>query len=391
MKIGCFSAASNVTGIRTDVDAITALLHENDALAFWDYAAAAPYIDIKMNHPSDKTGLYDKDAIMISPHKFIGGPGTPGVLIVKRKLLKNTVPSQPGGGTVSYVSTHDHRYLSDIEVREEGGTPAIIESIRTGLVFQLKDEVGATNIAARDEAFRQRAFKAWANNPNIQILGNKDAPRLAIISFIIKCGDKALHHDFVVSLLNDLFGIQSRGGCSCAGPYGHRLLNINDTQSRQYEKLVLQGYNGLKPGWVRLGFNYFFDDETVDYIISAVDMIATHGWKLLPFYSFNEHTGIWRHKNTPKTVQPCLNNISYQKNQMDFLTSRSDDEQKSMEEYLASALQIFNDPNNGDTQPQSPSDDNQEDGLKDTENLRWFLTPQEGLVDLQAVCDIPRG
>jgi len=258
------------------------------------------------------------------------------------------------------------------------------------LVFQLKDQVGAATIAARDEAFRSRAFKAWAKNPNIQILGNKNAPRLAIISFIIKCGDKALHHDFVVSLLNDLFGIQARGGCSCAGPYGHRLLNINDSQSREYEQLVLKGYNGLKPGWVRLGFNYFFDDETVDYIISAVDMIATHGWKLLPSYSFNEHTGVWRHNNGPKTIKPSLNNISYRTNRTSAQNSAPGINEKPLNDYLTTALEIFNDNKQGKPQidrlnhHQTHGNESQ----SESEKLRWFLTPQEGLVDLQAVCDI---
>ncbi len=384
LKIGCFSAASNVTGICSDVDTVTGILHEHNALSFWDYAAAAPYTSIEMNQSDNTKNLLNKDVILISPHKFIGGPGTPGILVIKRKLLNNAVPSQPGGGTVSYVNTHDHRYIADPEVREEGGTPAIIESIRAGLVFQLKDEVGATNIATLDEAFRVRAFNAWANNSNIKILGNKNAPRLAIISFIIKCGDKALHHDFVVSLLNDLFGIQARGGCSCAGPYGHRLLDIDTSQSREYEKVVMEGINGLKPGWVRLGFNYFFSEKTVDYIISAVDLIASQGWKLLPYYTFNERSGVWRHNGAHKIVKPRLNGISYHSGAMDYENSAATINEDLLDDYLNTARQILSDASysehadNVSVNEKSHYDD----------KLRWFYTPNDGLQKLRAADEV---
>ncbi len=371
LKIGSFSAASNVTGICTDVDSITGLLHDHGALAFWDYAAAAPYVPIDMN-PGDDPRLH-KDVVFISPHKLIGGPGTPGVLLAKRALLQNTVPSQPGGGTVSYVSASEHRYITDPEAREEAGTPAILETIRCGLVFQLKDTVGADTIAARDETFRARAFARWAENPNIDILGNKDAERLAIISFVITHGDKSLHHDFVVTLLSDLFGIQARGGCSCAGPYGHRLLGISQDKSRAYEQLVLQGENGLKPGWVRLGFNYFFDDETVDYIISAVDLIATHGWRLLPDYGFNPHTGVWRHKNANTAGMPSLTQISYAADQ-----PRAPAPQHTLAEQLLLGEQILQQANACPCEhPAMAKGD-----------LRWFLTPQDAMVSANATCEI---
>jgi selenocysteine lyase/cysteine desulfurase len=209
LKIGSFSAASNVTGIISDTYSIAQILHENGALSFWDFAAAAPYVQIEM-HPDEKSY---KDAIFISPHKFVGGPGTPGVLVVKKALLRNTVPVVPGGGTVAYVNSDDHLYLADRTHREEGGTPAIIESIRAGLVFQLKDAVGVSSIRALEERLLQRATALWRTNQNIEILGNPKAERLSILSFIIKgSSGKSLHHNFVVALLNDLFGIQSRGG-----------------------------------------------------------------------------------------------------------------------------------------------------------------------------------
>ena len=207
------------------------------ALAFWDFAAAAPYVRIEMN-PRGSQGAdpgIAKDAVFISPHKFIGGPGTPGVLVAKRRLLTNTVPTVPGGGTVSYVSATDHSYVTDPAHREEGGTPAIVESIRAGLVFHLKRAVGEGLIEELEEEFVTRAIASWKGNERIQILGNPDARRLSIVSFLIRHQDRYLHHNFVVALLNDLFGIQARGGCSCAGPYGHRLLGIGIDQSSRFK------------------------------------------------------------------------------------------------------------------------------------------------------------
>ncbi|HFC04798.1 MAG TPA: aminotransferase class V-fold PLP-dependent enzyme [Rhizobiales bacterium] len=386
-KIGSFSAASNVTGIRSDVDAITLLLHRYGALAFWDYAAAAPYIDVQMNHSSDPNDILNKDAVFISPHKFVGGPGTPGILVIKRKHLQNSVPAHPGGGVVSYVSTDDHRYVADPEIREEAGTPAIVETIRAGLVFQLKDQVGAENITAIDEIFRARAFSRWADNPNIEILGNHDAPRLAIISFIIKRGEKALHHDFVVALLNDLFGIQARGGCSCAGPYGHRLLHINAHRSRQYRNAVMHGINGLKPGWVRLGFNYFFDDKTTDYIIDAVDLIATHGWKLLPSYTFNEQNGIWRHVSGHHSPHPGLEKFCSVENNKPEQTTVTQPATDVMADQLASAREILVVAGNTNSATGHNSVSRSAPTSCD-KSLLWFHTPEDGLVDLQAACDL---
>ncbi|RME45652.1 MAG: aminotransferase class V-fold PLP-dependent enzyme, partial [Deltaproteobacteria bacterium] len=269
LKIGSFSAASNVTGIGSDTRNISALLHKHGALAFWDFAAAGPYVQIEMNMRDDREDgdLIYKDAIFLSPHKFIGGPGTPGVLIVKKRLCKNRVPTVPGGGTVCYVSFDEHRYLEDPEHREEGGTPAIIESIRAGLVFQLKEAVGHDEIARREQSFIRRAIERWDRNGNIQILGNKNAWRLSIVSFMIRHGDGFLHHNYVVALLNDLFGIQARGGCSCAGPYGHRLLGIDLHTSKEFEREIVRGSEGIKPGWVRVNFNYFISETVFTFIL----------------------------------------------------------------------------------------------------------------------------
>lgn len=298
LKIGSFSAASNVTGILSDTRSIAALLHRHGALSFWDFAAAGPYVPIRV--AESEPGADDHyDAIFLSPHKFVGGPQTPGVLVVRRELVRNQVPTVPGGGTVLYVDPLGHRYLDDPVAREEGGTPAIVESIRAGLVFSLKEAVGTELIQAREERFWRRALARWERNPRLEILGNRDAPRLSIVSFRIRHGSRYLHHNFVVAVLNDLFGIQARGGCSCAGPYGHRLLEIDDVQSHAYEDEVGRGCDGIKPGWARVNFNYFITDTVCDYIIDAVDEVATRGHRLLPDYLFDPHTGLWQHRNGP--------------------------------------------------------------------------------------------
>ena len=294
LKIGSFSAASNVTGIVSNTFAISRLLHEHGALSFFDFAAAAPYVDIEMDPPDDP--LAWKDAVFISPHKFIGGPGTPGVLVARRELFRNRVPSMPGGGTVAYVNPFEHVYLSEIEHREEGGTPAIVESIRAGLVFQLKAAVGVDVIREREHDFITRAMRRWSSNPSIEILGSPDADRLSIVSFVIRHDGRYLHHNFVVALLNDLFGIQSRGGCSCAGPYGHRLLGIDIETSHEFEREITRGCEGIKPGWVRVNFNYFISEAVFAFLLDAVDLIATDGWRLLPDYAFEPATGLWRHR-----------------------------------------------------------------------------------------------
>lgn len=297
LRIGSFSAASNVTGVLTNTDSVAALLHDHGALSFWDYAAAAPYVPIRVRESAPGRGDH-KDAIFLSPHKFVGGPQTPGVLVVRRELVTNRVPTVPGGGTVAFVHPLGHRYLDDPVAREEGGTPAIVESIRAGLVFALKDAVGTRLIQAREERLWRHALAAWEEEPGIEILGNHDAARLSIVSFRVRSGDRFLHHNFVVALLNDLFGIQSRGGCSCAGPYGHRLLAIDTAHSRGYDHEVAVGCDGVKPGWVRLNFNYFITDAVRDYLVEAVRLVSRYGHRLLTDYVFDPHTGLWRHRAT---------------------------------------------------------------------------------------------
>ena len=304
LRIGSFSAASNVTGVLSDADRIAALLHEHGALSFWDYAAAGPYVPIRMRDSASGRGDH-KDAIFLSPHKFVGGPQTPGILVVRRELVRNAVPTAPGGGTVAFVDPTGHRYLDDPVAREEGGTPAIIESIRAGMVFALKDAVGTDLIGIREQRLWSRALDRWQTDSNIEILGHPDAQRLSIVSFRIRSGARRyLHHNFVVAVLNDLFGIQARGGCSCAGPYGHRLLTIDAQHSRAYRDEIELGCEGIKPGWTRINFNYFISETVRDYLIDAVELLARYGHRLLPDYIFHPETGLWQHRRGP--AQPPL-------------------------------------------------------------------------------------
>jgi selenocysteine lyase/cysteine desulfurase len=306
--IGSFSAASNVTGILSDTDRIAALLHRHGALSFWDYSAAAPYLPMRVRESRPGAGDH-KDAVFFSPHKFVGGPQTPGVLVVRRELVRNPVPTVPGGGTIAFVDPVGHRYLDDPVAREEGGTPAIVESIRAGLVVALKQAVGAELIQERERRLLGRALARWRANPNLELLGNLEVPRLPIVSFRVRHGDRYLHYELVVALLNDLFGIQARGGCSCAGPYGHRLLGIGPERSRALSEQAGHSYLGIKPGWVRLSFNYFVSDQVADYLIEAVDLVATHGHRLLGEYRFDPRSGQWRHRRAPADPEPSLDDL----------------------------------------------------------------------------------
>ena len=302
LRIGSFSAASNVTGMRTDVRKIASLLHAHDALACFDYAACAPYVEIDMNPepdgPEDDPSI---DAIFVSPHKFLGGPGASGVLVFNRRIYHRELPpSVSAGGTVDYVGMSGQDFIADIEDREKPGTPGVLQTLKAALVFQIKDRVGVETIEARERELTARAMLSWAANDAIEILGNPDpASRVGIISFNLRGADgRYLHHKFVTALLNDLFGIQSRAGCSCAGPYGHRLLNIDEERSEQYRSAVKSGYCGIKPGWCRIGLHWVMDDAEADYVINAVHFIARHGHRFLELYDFDLGTGTWRHRRS---------------------------------------------------------------------------------------------
>ena len=378
LKIGSFSAASNVTGIGTDTRTASALLHKYGALSFWDFAAAGPYVKIEMNMADEgpEGHLIYKDAIFLSPHKFIGGPGTPGVLIAKRKLFRNAVPAVPGGGTVTYVNHNDHRYVDDPEVREEGGTPAIVESIRAGLVFQLKEAVGYEAIRKREHDFIQRAIADWSTNENITILGNRDAWRLSIVSFVVRHGARYLHHNYVAALLNDLFGIQARSGCSCAGPYGHRLLGIDLQTSKSFQREIMGGCEGIRPGWVRVNFNYFLSEPVFEFLLEAVNMVAREGWKMLPFYRFESNTGAWHHRAGHPEPPMSLQALRYQSGKLEYRSRHATEPEFVLRSYLDEARKLFDSIGDPTTDAAPPK------LSEDFESLRWFPLPHEAAAEL---------
>jgi selenocysteine lyase/cysteine desulfurase len=373
LLIGSFSAASNVTGILSDTAAISTLLHQHGALSFWDCAAGAPYVDIEMYAGREVDPLAYKDAIFLSPHKFIGGPATPGVLVARRELFTNRVPDQPGGGTVMYVNPDEHRYLLGVEQREEGGTPAIIGAIRAGLVFQLKQAVGVPMIRAAEERLLARAVAAWHSEPAIEILGNLAARRLSILSFVVRApSGKFLHHNFVVALLNDLFGIQSRGGCSCAGPYGHRLLGIDIERSHEFEREIAGGCEGIKPGWVRVNFNYFLSDAVADYVIDAVRLVARDGWRLLGDYRFDPASGRWTHRTGVVEPPLRLGDVKYDASGMHPPTSRLTGGEELLAQQLREGAEILRVAPEPDLTPPTAVSD-------DFEHLRWFDLPDSAI------------
>ncbi|CAN6339911.1 unnamed protein product [Urochloa humidicola] len=302
--LGSFSACSNVTGIVTDTRQLARVLHEHGAFACFDFAASGPYVKIDM-----KSGEIDGyDAVFLSPHKFVGGPGTPGILLMNKALyrLNSQPPSTCGGGTVAYVNgfnENDTLYYDDIEEREDAGTPPIIQKIRASLAFWVKEYIGYDMMSIRERVYSEMAMKRLVSNPSVLVLGNTKVERLPIFSFLIyplvsNSGDARhkrlpLHGRFVTRLLNDLFGIQARGGCACAGPYGHTLLNVDNELSLRIRTMILRGYNGLKPGWTRLSFSYYLSKEEFRFILAAIEFIASYGHRFLPLYKFDWITGDW--------------------------------------------------------------------------------------------------
>jgi selenocysteine lyase/cysteine desulfurase len=308
LRIGSFSAASNVTGMRSPVREIARLLHKHGAYACFDYAASGPYVEIDMNPPRDADGGdASLDAVFLSPHKFLGGPGSSGVLVFNERLYpRDLPPSVAGGGTVDYVSPVDQDFIADIEEREKAGTPGVLQTLKAALALDLKRRVGAERIEAREHELLSRAMARWGAHPRIEILGNPDPERrIGIVSFNL--GDprgRYLHPKFVTVLLNDLFGIQSRAGCSCAGPYGHRLLGIDQPTSELYRDWVRKGFQGIKPGWCRVGFHYAMDDVEAGFVMDAVEFIAEFGHRFLQLYAFDPETGTWSHRDHQEQHAP---------------------------------------------------------------------------------------
>lgn len=288
LLVGSFSAASNVTGILTDTDAVTRILRAHGAVAIWDYGAAAPYVPMSMQAGTDAA----KDAIVFSPHKFPGGPGASGVLVVRDAIARRATPTLPGGGTVSFVSPWGHAYASSLSAREEGGTPNVIGDIRVALAMIAKEALGQDVITTRGRVLRDRALAAWRGNPAIQVMA-PDAPvdSLPILSFRIRDGRGGLvHHQLFTRMLSDIHGVQARGGCACAGSYAHRLLGIDRVQSEALSARIAQGEDIQKPGWVRLNFSVLLDDAKADRIIAAVDDLARNAARWAGLYRVDPAT-----------------------------------------------------------------------------------------------------
>ncbi len=264
--VGSFSAASNVTGQLSDVNGVTRALRAAGAVSIWDYAGAGPYCDIDMCVGSDA----QKDAVFLSPHKFIGGPGASGVMVLDKRVFARPVPTQPGGGTVTFVSPWGHEYSADLSAREEGGTPNVIGDIRTALALLVKEAIGQEFIDRRNAELRALALEALAPVSDILLLGIPNAAALPIFSFQVHIDGKRVHHQLFTRMLSDVYGIQARGGCACAGPYGHRLLKIDETASRALKSQIQAGAEIEKPGWVRFNLSYLLTDDKAAFILRSI-------------------------------------------------------------------------------------------------------------------------
>jgi selenocysteine lyase/cysteine desulfurase len=299
VKIGSFTACSNVTGIETPYHQMARLMHEYGGLCFIDFAASAPYVDMNM-HPSDP--MEKLDAIFFSPHKFLGGPGSSGVLIFDKHIYKgHRPPDQPGGGTVDWTNPWgEYKYLDDIEAREDGGTPGFLQAIRAALSIELKNRMGTGNIRKREKELLDIAFRELDRVPDLHMLADSNRDRLGIISFYLQ----NVHFNLVVKLLNDRFGIQVRGGCACAGTYGHYLLDVSYDKSHQITSLISSGDLSQKPGWIRLSLHPTMTDDELLYITDAIRQVQKNHKKWSDDYIYNRQTNEFRHQNEPedKTV-----------------------------------------------------------------------------------------
>jgi len=298
IKIGSFTACSNVTGVSTPYHQMAKIMHENGGLCFIDFAASAPYVDMNM-HPEDP--MEALDAVMFSPHKFLGGPGTSGVLVFNSAIYNSQVPDNPGGGTVDWTNPWDEfKYIDDIEIREDGGTPGFLQTIKTALCIELKNNIGVENIEKREKELVAIAFAEMDKIPGLHILADNVRDRLGVISFYID----GLHFNLAVKLLNDKFGIQVRGGCACAGTYGHFLLDVSYDKSKEITDLINHGDLSKKPGWVRLSLHPTMTNEELYFTLDAINQVQQNHKEWSKDYIYNNHTNEFRHKNEPedKTV-----------------------------------------------------------------------------------------
>ena len=291
LKIAAVTSCSNVTGVFTPYSQIAEIIHKNNGLCFVDFACSAPYIDINM-HPKNK--LQQLDAIYFSPHKFLGGPGSTGILVFNKDLYTNKVPDTPGGGTVDWTNPWgEHKYVDDIEAREDGGTPAFLQTIKTALSIQLKEKMGVKNIIDREHELHEIIWENFEKLENTHVLADNFSDRLGIYSFYID----DLHFNLAVQLLNDKYGIQVRGGCSCAGTYGHMLLDVDINFSHNITDQIDEGDLSLKPGWIRMSIHPTMTDDEIHYIMNAIEDVAKNHKDIGADYTYNSQTNEFTYKD----------------------------------------------------------------------------------------------
>ncbi|MFK4437971.1 aminotransferase class V-fold PLP-dependent enzyme [Paenibacillus sp. RC21] len=296
IKIGAFTACSNVTGFEPPIYQLSRKMHEHGGVCFIDFSANAPYAEINM-HPTEP--LERLDAIVFSPHKFLGGPGTSGVLIMDPKLSLNHAPDQPGGGTVSWTNPWGgYEYKDNIEAREDGGTPAFLQAIRTALCIQLKEQMGQNRILEREKELTSSLLKGLKGIPHLHVLGGRSQERLGIVSFVVD----HIHYNLIVKLLNDRFGIQVRGGCSCAGTYGHYLLGIDQQTSNEMSDLIHAGDLSRKPGWVRLSLHPMMTNQEVSYLTSSIRAVVGNIIAWQKDYTYQPESNEWRYRYEHKKI-----------------------------------------------------------------------------------------
>jgi len=302
IKIASVTACSNVTGIVTDYHKIAKMIHHYGGLCFVDFACSAPYVEINM-HPNDEEAYLD--AIFFSPHKFLGGPGSLGVLIFNKKLYKNMVPDNPGGGTVNYTNPWgNHDYIDDIETREDGGTPGFLQTIKIALAIQLKEKMGVNNILAREHEMIDLVFEKLTKIPNLQLLAGQHKDRLGVFSFFIENA----HFNLFVKLLNDRFGIQTRGGCSCAGTYGHFLLHVDQQTSRSIEEKISEGCLVERPGWIRMSIHPTITNEEILYVCESIKQVAENIEEWRNDYQYDAIKNEFMHKTAKPIENELVNN-----------------------------------------------------------------------------------
>jgi selenocysteine lyase/cysteine desulfurase len=299
IKIASITSCSNVTGIKTEYHKVAKLIHQYNGLCFVDFACCAPYVHINMHPEIEEEYL---DAIFFSPHKFLGGPGSAGVLVFNKKLYKNTVPDNPGGGTVSYTNPWgQHDYFDDVETREDGGTPAFLQTIKIALAIQLKNKMGIVNIKKREDEINEIVFNTLEKLSGVKILAPNQKKRLSIFSFYFE----KFHFNLVVKLLNDRFGIQTRGGCSCAGTYGHFLLNVDQATSNRIKDEILHGCNTQKPGWIRLSLHPTITNTELEFICNSLRELSENIEVWAKDYQYDSFKNDYVH-NTAEPVEKEL-------------------------------------------------------------------------------------